>query len=121
VGNNNLFCKMVLDMFSGQENPFVIIPQMDFILLLNEVYHFEKQDANLFFDGLGFRGIKLQNGANNLIVQKDIIKIDIHAESKYMKCSKKFFDRTLELFDKYDLDKKYDIFSNSKYLEILGN
>ncbi len=108
-------------MFSGQENPSVIIPQMDFVLLLNEINHFEKQEAKLFFVGLGFRGIILQNGTNNIIVQKSIIKIDNNVENNYLKSSKKFFHRTLELFDKYDLEKKYDIFRNSKYLEIIGN
>lgn len=114
-----MHCKAELDIYSGQQNPFVLIPQEDFDSLLDKICHFESQKEDILFNGLGFRGVVIACKEKRMVIQETIVKTEINNQIQFMKCPKDFLFSVLKIFDKYDIERKYDIFRNRLFTGIL--
>lgn len=99
-----------LDFFSGQQNPWYEITKEEFEGVYNEVITFEKDEPNLFFDGLGFRGIILsETNLKSVYIQNKVIKLEILNNVKHFKSNREIILRAINLFKNHDIEGNYKI------------
>jgi hypothetical protein len=100
--------KIVLDIFSGRENPSFDISEMAFNNLYAEIKVQKINPKAVLYEGLGFKGFILTNSKDKYIfIQKNIAKIELSNQSQYFDIDSKTFFKCVELFNTHDSEKQY--------------
>lgn len=108
---------IMLDVFSGQPNPSVPITREDFGGIYAQVLMQNPIHATLF-DGLGFRGIILNNNFGiEIIIQDKILQVEIANNTQRFIGNTKLVQDAFALFKKYDTTHENLSLINSLLME----